>query len=187
MLQIDTYLCIRAVLLCTFFVIFFKLKDNLQKTSCHDLKNQQKSVPSTVPESLAYTLIHLGAFRSAEARFHSKNLIRPYFSSLSMVAISVRSTSNEKHDGHNNWLGPCSVSSVMAHNGVMKAPYIVWPIIALQIQYKYSVNIVQIRCKYSVSTIQIQYKYSTKVNLIQCEVNAFLVMKMPNIAWSIVY
>ena len=89
MLQIDTYLCIRAVLLCTFFVKFFKLKDNLQKTSCHDLKNQRKSVPSTVPESLAYALIHLGAFGSAEARFHSKNLILPYFSSLSMVAISV--------------------------------------------------------------------------------------------------
>ena len=34
-------------------------------------------------------------------------------------------TSNEKHDGHNNWLGPCSVSSVMAHNGVMKPTYIV--------------------------------------------------------------
>ena len=77
MLQIDTYLCIQAVLLCTFFVKFFKLKDNLQKTSCHDLKNQRKSVPSTVSESLAYALIHLGAFGFAEARFHSKNLILP--------------------------------------------------------------------------------------------------------------
>ena len=89
MLQFDTYLCIQAVLLCTFFVKLIKLKDDLQKISRYDLKNQRKSVPSTVSESLAYALIHLGAFGSAEARFHSKNLILPYFSSLSMVAISV--------------------------------------------------------------------------------------------------
>ena len=73
----------------TFFVKLIKLKDDLQKISRYDLKNQRKSVPSTVSESLAYALIHLGAFGSAEARLHSKNLILPYFSSLSMVAISV--------------------------------------------------------------------------------------------------
>ena len=40
-------------------------------------------------------------------------------------------------------LTPLCVSSVMAHNGVMKAAYIVPPIIALQIQYKYKVNPMQ--------------------------------------------
>ena len=89
MLQIDTYLCIQAVLLCTFFVKLIKLKDDLQKISRYDLKNQRKSVPSTVSESLAYALIHLSAFWSVEARYHSRNLNLPYFSSLSMVAISV--------------------------------------------------------------------------------------------------
>ena len=89
MLQIDLYLCIQAVLLCTFFVKFFKLKHDLQRNSRHDLKNQRKSVPSTVPESLAYALIHLSASWSLAGYIHSQNSIFLYFSSLSMVAILV--------------------------------------------------------------------------------------------------
>ena len=89
MLQIDTYLCIRAVLLCTFFGKFFKLKHDLQRNSRHDLKNQRKSVPSTVPESLAYALIHLSASWSLAGYLHSQNSTFLYFSSLSMVAILV--------------------------------------------------------------------------------------------------
>ena len=89
MLQIDTYLCIQAVLLCTFFVKFFKLKHDLQRNSRHDLKNEWNSVLSTVPESLAFALIHLSASRSPAGYLHSQNSIFFYFSSLSMVAILV--------------------------------------------------------------------------------------------------
>ena len=77
------------MLLGAFCSNLFKLKDDLQKTSCHDLKNERKSVPSNVPEPLAYAFIHLIAFWSVEVHFHSENLILPYFSSLSMVAVSV--------------------------------------------------------------------------------------------------
>ena len=89
MLQIDTYLCIRAVLLCTFFGKFFKLKHDLQRNSRHDLKNEWNSVSSTVPESLAYALIHLSASWSLADYLHSQNSIFFNFSSLSMVAILV--------------------------------------------------------------------------------------------------
>ena len=77
------------MLLGAFCSKLFKLKDDLKKTSCHDLKNERKSVPSNVPEPLAYALIHLSEFWSGEAHFLSENLILPYFSSLSMVAILV--------------------------------------------------------------------------------------------------
>ena len=77
------------MLLGAFCSNLFKLKDDLQKTSCHDLKNERKSVPSNVPDPLAYALTHSSAFWSVEAYFYGENLILPYFSSLSMVAILV--------------------------------------------------------------------------------------------------
>ena len=77
------------MLLGAFYSNLFKLKDDLQKTSCHDLKNERKSVLSNDPQPLAYALIHLSAFWSVEVHFHCGNLILPYFSSLSIVAISV--------------------------------------------------------------------------------------------------
>ena len=67
---------------------FIKLKADLQRNRRHDLKNERKSVPSTVPEPLAYALTHFNAFWSVEAHFYSANLVLPYFSSLSMVAVS---------------------------------------------------------------------------------------------------
>ena len=77
------------MLLGAFCSNLFKLKDDLKKTSCHDLKNERKSVPSNVPDPLAYALTHSSAFWSVEAYFYGENLILPYFSSLSMVAILV--------------------------------------------------------------------------------------------------
>ena len=68
---------------------FIKLKDDLQRNNRHDLKNERNSVPSTVPEPLAYALIHLNDFWSMTGYLPGENQILLDFSSLSMVAILV--------------------------------------------------------------------------------------------------
>ena len=91
-LKIYTYLCIEAELLGEFCSKFLKLKDDLQKNGRHDLKNERKSVPSTVPKPLTYALIHLSAFWSVVGYLPGENWILLNFSSLSMVAILVCET-----------------------------------------------------------------------------------------------
>ena len=98
------------MLLGAFCSKLFKLKDDLEKTSCHDLKNERKSVPSNVPDPLAYALTHSSAFWSVEAYFYGENLILPYFSSLSMVAISVPFPEAQNRKGTESGLGSCSDS-----------------------------------------------------------------------------
>ena len=61
------------MLLSTFCSNLFKLKDDLQKTSCHELKNELKSVPPNVPEPLAYALIHLNDFWSMTGYLPGEN------------------------------------------------------------------------------------------------------------------
>ena len=61
------------MLLGAFCSNLFKLKDDLQKTSCHDLKNERKSVPSTVPKPLTNALIHLSAFWSVVGYLPGEN------------------------------------------------------------------------------------------------------------------
>jgi len=61
------------VLLGEFCSKFLKLKDDLQKNGRHDLKNERKSVPSTVPKPLTYALIHLSAFWSVVGYLPGEN------------------------------------------------------------------------------------------------------------------
>ena len=89
------YLYIKAMLLGAFCSNLFKLKDDLQKTSCHDLR--------------IYALIHFSAFWSVEVHFHNENLILPYFSSLSMVAISVPFPEARNREGTESGLSQPSV------------------------------------------------------------------------------
>ena len=65
------------------------LKDDLWKSGCCDLDSEWKKVVASSNDSLACALIDLGAFWSVLAHLPSKKLILPYFSSLSMVAVSV--------------------------------------------------------------------------------------------------
>ena len=75
---------------CIYFTPFWvNLMDDLQKTSCHNLKNEWNWVPSNVPEPLAYAHINLSAFGSMNIHFPSEKLILPYFSSPRGVTTSV--------------------------------------------------------------------------------------------------
>ena len=65
------------------------LKDDLWKSGCCDLDSERKKVVASSNDSLACALIDLGAFWSVVAQLPSEKLILPYFSSLSMVAVSV--------------------------------------------------------------------------------------------------
>ena len=51
--------------------------------------NEEKQIETSPNVSLAHALLHLGAFWSLSAHLLSVKLILPYFSSLSMVALSV--------------------------------------------------------------------------------------------------
>ena len=77
------------MLLTLFCIKFTKLKHDLQINRRHDLKNEQNSVPSTVPEPLAHALIHFSAFGLVVDYHLGENLILQDFSSPSMVAILV--------------------------------------------------------------------------------------------------
>ena len=75
---------------CIYFTPFWvNLMDDLQKTSCHNLKNEWNWVPSNVPEPLAYAHINLSAFGSIIIHFPSEKLILPYISSCRGVTTSV--------------------------------------------------------------------------------------------------
>ena len=65
------------------------LKDDLWKSGCCDLDSERKKVVASSNDSLACALIDLGAFGSMEVHLPSEKSIFPYFSSLSMVAVSV--------------------------------------------------------------------------------------------------
>ena len=65
------------------------LKDDLWKSGCCDLDSERKKVLASSNDSLACALIDLGAFWSLGTHLPSEKSILPYFSSLSMVAISV--------------------------------------------------------------------------------------------------
>ena len=64
-----------------FTPFWVNLMDDLQKTSCHNLKNEWNWVPSNVPEPLAYAHINLSAFGSMNIHFPSEKLILLDFSS----------------------------------------------------------------------------------------------------------
>ena len=53
------------------------------------MDSEQKKVLASSNDSLACALIDLGAFWSVVAHLPSEKSILPYFSSLSMVAVSV--------------------------------------------------------------------------------------------------
>ena len=76
------------------------------------MKNEWISVPSNVPELLAYALIHLSAFWSVEVHFHSENLILPYFSSFSMVASLVCESHRQVGSSSNTLAIPLSILAV---------------------------------------------------------------------------
>ena len=65
------------------------MKDDLWKSGCCDLDSERKKVLASSNDSLACALIDLGAFWSVVAHIRSEKSILPYFSSLSMVAVSV--------------------------------------------------------------------------------------------------
>ena len=65
------------------------MQDDLQKSdSCHQVSERKKVVTGS-NDSLACALIDLGAFGSMGVHLPSEKPILPYFSSLSMVAVSV--------------------------------------------------------------------------------------------------
>ena len=65
------------------------MQDDLRKSdSCHQVSERKKVVTSS-NDSLACALIDLGAFGSMGVHLPSEKPILPYFSSLSMVAVSV--------------------------------------------------------------------------------------------------
>ena len=73
----------------SFTPFWCNLKDDLWKSGCCDLDSERKKVVASSNDSLACALIDLGAFRSVVAHLPSEKSILPYFSSLSMVAVSV--------------------------------------------------------------------------------------------------
>ena len=66
-----------------------KLEDDLWKSDSWGLDSERKKVLASSPGALACTLMDLGVFGSVGTHFPSEKLILPYFSSPSMVAVSV--------------------------------------------------------------------------------------------------
>ena len=62
---------------------------SLQKTGFYALNSEWKKVPAGSHSSLAHAFLLLAAFWCHLVHFQGKKSILPYFSSLSMVAISV--------------------------------------------------------------------------------------------------
>ena len=66
-----------------------QMEDDLWKSDSWGLDSERKKVLASSPGALACTLMDLGVFGSVGTHFPSEKLILPYFSSLSMVAVSV--------------------------------------------------------------------------------------------------
>ena len=66
-----------------------QMQDDVQKSDSHSQDSERKKVLASPNDSLACAFIDLGAFWSVVAHLPSENLVLPYFSSLSMVAVSV--------------------------------------------------------------------------------------------------
>ena len=66
-----------------------KLEDDLWESDSWGLDSERKKVLASSPGALACTLMDLGVFGSVGTHFPSEKLILPYFSSPSMVAVSV--------------------------------------------------------------------------------------------------
>ena len=65
------------------------MQDDVQKSDSHSQDSERKKVLASPNDSLACAFIDLGAFWSVVAHLPSEKSILPYFSSLSMVAVSV--------------------------------------------------------------------------------------------------
>ena len=65
------------------------MEDDLQKSDSCNQVSERKKVLASLNDSLACTLSDLGAFWALLAHLPSEKSILPYFSSLSMVAVSV--------------------------------------------------------------------------------------------------
>ena len=81
------------------------MQDDLRKSdSCHQVSERKKVVTSS-NDSLACALIDLGAFGSMGVHLPSEKPILPYFSSLSMVAVSVPFPEVRSRKGTESGLG----------------------------------------------------------------------------------
>ena len=67
--------------------ILQQIENDLYKIGRPDLENEWKLILWNVFEPLAYALTHLSAFGPVVVHLPGENLILPYFSSLSIVAI----------------------------------------------------------------------------------------------------
>ena len=65
------------------------MEDDLQKSDSCNQVSERKKVLASLNDSLACAFIDLGAFWSMGVHLPSAKSILPYFSSLSMVAVSV--------------------------------------------------------------------------------------------------
>ena len=72
-----------------FTVFLHKLEDDLWKSDSCGLDSERKKVLASSHGALACTFMDLGVFGSVGTHLPSEKLILPYFSSLSMVAVSV--------------------------------------------------------------------------------------------------
>ena len=69
--------------------ILQQMEDDLWKSDSCGLDSERKKVLASSPGALACTFMDLGVFRSMGTHFPREKVIPPYFSSPSMVAISV--------------------------------------------------------------------------------------------------
>ena len=69
--------------------ILQQMEDDLRKSDSCGLVSERKKVLASSPGALACTFMDLGVFRSVGTHFSSEKVILPYFSSPSMVAVSV--------------------------------------------------------------------------------------------------
>ena len=66
-----------------------QMEDDLWKSDSCGLDSERKKVGTSSPGPLACAFMDLGVFGSVETHLPSVKLILPYFSSLSIVAVSV--------------------------------------------------------------------------------------------------